>query len=164
MRVGNNASPLSRSIGGHNPGHLQQVTDFTDLNNPQANKEFGFEKTNRVKGNFSLERLAVLNAIGQRDGIVKKIVCFGLGSMRHPAYNDDDEMFLTLRANESNIDIRFVVSPDGLLEIDENTFVFAPGRPTFASKQLVADLTHEHGGPVAIFFEEGFQWSSAGPG
>lgn len=166
-----------------------------DVNFARSDRKLDVTKAKEVKDESSLEREEVLEAMKKTEVPVKKIICFGLGTMRSatlrksnetllhqhytaldladhlrvpiifqdPAYDDDDKSFLHSLAKESNINIEFVDSPNGLLNIDESTFVFATGRPAFPLKQLTADLTHEFGGPAAIFFEDISKWTSAGP-
>ncbi|KAF2438924.1 hypothetical protein P171DRAFT_504414 [Karstenula rhodostoma CBS 690.94] len=79
-----------------------------------------------------------------------------------PDYDDDDKEFLISLAKQSNINVKFLEPPGGLLEIDESTLIFTTGRPTIPIKQLVADLTHEYRGPAGVFFEDISPWTSAG--
>lgn len=66
----------------------------------------------------------------------------------------DKEFLRSTRPRESTSGspkIDFCDSPEGLYAIDKSTLVFTTGQPDLPIRQLVADLTHEYGGPAAIF-------------
>jgi hypothetical protein len=84
-------------------------------------------------------------------------------SFHDPEYDEGDERFLQNIAVESNTNIKFLTTQQAVLDIDEYTLVFATGKPGSPIRQLVVALTHTHGDPAAIFFENLSERTSTGP-
>ncbi|KAJ4358779.1 uncharacterized protein N0V89_003363 [Didymosphaeria variabile] len=138
------------------------------------------KRAEEIKKDSEPERDEILKFVGEAKGTIKKIVCFGLGSIigdeevnedavplhytvlkiadkldipvffQDPSYQEEDEIFLRATIFDPPR-IQFLQYPEGLYEIDQNTLVFCARNPGFPIRQLVADLTHEYGGPAAIF-------------
>ncbi|KAF2661468.1 hypothetical protein K491DRAFT_746643 [Lophiostoma macrostomum CBS 122681] len=73
-----------------------------------------------------------------------------------PFYSKNDKEWLEDYAEKhygEDVSLTVIINAfDGLLEIDEATFVYAPGIPMFPIRQIVADLTAPFNGPAAIMW------------